>query len=122
MFLCPAMGAEFFQNFTMHVNQAARPGHFMQRVDILGDGENFAGMLFLQLCKRLMGGVRFDPCSSLAAGVVKLQYPFRVAREGFRRRHVFNAVFGPDAVLVTEGGKPGLCRETCAGQDDNAFI
>ena len=69
-----------------------------------------------------MRGVGLDATGFLAAGVVEFQHGFRVAGEGRWRRHVFNLVFRPDAVLVAEGAEPRFRRQPGTGKDDNALV
>ena len=106
----------------MHVNEIRAAGRLVQGVDILGDRQDFAGMLFFEPGKGLMGGVGLGGDDLAAAVVVELLDHIWIAGKAFGRRHVHQIVFGPDATLVPEGVETGFGGEAGAGQDHYMIV
>ena len=61
----------------------------MQRVDVLGDGQHIT-MLPLKPRQRQMGSIRLYSFVPATAEIVEVMDADRIAREGFRGRHVFD--------------------------------
>jgi hypothetical protein len=94
----------------MHVDEIARAGRLMQRVDILGDGEDIALMLALEPGQRLMRRVRSRIVVPPAAEIVELKHAGRIASEAFGRRHLLERKLRPQPAFVAEGAEPALGR------------
>ena len=102
----------------MHVNEPPGAGNLMQRVDVLGDGQHIA-MLPLKFCERQMGSIRLCSFVPATAQIVEVMDADRIAREGFRRRHVVDPEVLPEPAGAAKCAEPALGGEACAGQDDN---
>jgi hypothetical protein len=106
----------------MHVDEIVRAGRLMQRVDILGDGEDLALMLALKPGQRLMRRVRPRVVVPSAAEIVELKHAGRIAGEAFRRRHLLQRKLRPQPAFVAEGAEPAFGREPRAGENDDALV
>jgi hypothetical protein len=115
---CSASGAECALELAMHVNEPPGAGGLMQRVDVLGDGQDIA-MLPLKHRQRQMGSIRLCSFVPATAEIVEVMDADRIAREGFRRRHVLDPEVFPEPARATKCAEPAFGGEPCAGQDDN---
>ena len=101
--LDPAGSAQRALELAMHVNEVLRAGGFVQRVDVLGDGEHVA-MLALEPGKGEMGCIGPRLFVPGAAEIVEAVHTDRIASETFGRRHVLDPEVFPE---------PALPRGTC---------
>jgi hypothetical protein len=85
----------------MHVNEGPRAGRFVQRVDVLGDGQHRA-MLALEPGKGEMGGVGPRLFVPAATEIVELVHADGIARESFGRGHVLDPEIRPEPARSTE--------------------
>ena len=102
------MRAARFQEFAVHVGDAARAGALVQIVDVLGDERQLVAALghrCFQPGEREMGGVglRIEdvPATEIIEGVNLL----RVFGEGFGGRQLHRVEPRPEAPLVAEGAE-----------------
>ena len=110
------------KDLAMHVDQVCTARRFVQTIDVLGNGEDGAGVLGLESGQRLVRRVGPGSGSLRAAGVVEILYQRRVAPLALGRCHFDKIIIGPNTAFVTEGAEPRLGRKTGASEDDNALI
>ena len=89
----------------MHMNNIGVTGTLMKVVDILRHQQKAIAEGVLQFSQRKMRGVRlnFWLLQLSATGVIKRLYQFRIAIETFRRCHIFNPMFFPQAICGAKG-------------------
>ena len=104
----------------MHVDEPARPGSLMQRVDVLSDSEHIA-MLPLEPGKREMGGVGLRLFMPAAAEIVEFVDSGRITNKSFRRRHVLDLEVFPQTTRTAERAESALGGESRASQDDDVL-
>ena len=94
-----------FQQFPMHMNDIGITCAFMQVVDILRHQQKAIAEGVLQFSQRKMRGVRlnFWLLQLSTTGVIKRLHQFRIAIETFRRCHIFNPMFFPQAICGAKG-------------------
>ena len=102
----------------MHMDEPARAGSLMQRVDVLGDGQHIA-MLPLKPRQRHMRSIRLCSFVPAAAEIVEVMDADRIAHEGFRRRHVLDPKVLPEPAGAAKCAEPAFGGEPCPGQDDD---
>ena len=104
-----AGGAQRALKLAMHVNEVLRAGCLVQRVDVLGDGENVA-VLALEPGKGEMGGVGPRLFVPGAAEIVEAMHENWVAGEAFGRRHVLDPEVLPKPARASKGAEAALGR------------
>ncbi|CSR92176.1 Uncharacterised protein [Shigella sonnei] len=94
-----------FQQFPMHMNDIGITCAFMQVVYILRYQQKAIAEGVLQFSQRKMRGVRlnFWLLQLSTTGVIKRLHQFRIAIETFRRCHIFNPMFFPQAICGAKG-------------------
>ena len=95
----------YFQQFPMHMNDIGITCAFMQIVDILRHQQKAIAESILQFSQRKMRGVRlnFWLLQLSTTGVIKRLHQFRIAIKTFRRCHIFNPMFFPQAICGAKG-------------------
>ena len=115
-----AGGAERPRQLAMHMDEMLGAGGLMQRVDILGHGQNLAAMLALQPRQRPMRRIRLRLAKMPPAEIVEFMHARGVAGEALGRRHLFEIELRPQAALVAKGAEPAFGRKPGPGQNDDA--
>jgi hypothetical protein len=119
-----ASRAPAFEDLAMHVNEVFRAGAFVQIVDVLCHHQDLAKPAALQLRQRQMRAVRPDRRieKPTPSRIIEVVHGRGIAREGFRRCHILDAVARPDAVRIAKGVQTGVAADPGAGQDDDSRI
>ncbi len=104
----------------MHVDEALRPGAFVQIVDILGDDQKLALPFFVEPRQRCMGRVGFRAGEPGPPRIIESMNEVRIASESLRRAYVLYAMPLPKPVGPAKGGKPALRRNSGAGENNDA--
>jgi hypothetical protein len=101
------------------MDQIACARGLMQRVNVLRDGVNLAGMLALEPRQRDMRRVGPRIAMPPPAQIIEVVHTRWVAGKAFRRRHLLERELGPQSTFVAEGAESALGRQAGAGQDDD---
>src|SRR5262249_12602397 len=109
-----ASSAERALDLAVHVDEPARAGSLMQRVDVVSDSEHIA-MLPSGPGKRKMGGVGLRLFMPAAAEIVELVDSGRITNKCFRRRHVLDLEVLPQTTRTAERAESALGGESRAG-------
>jgi hypothetical protein len=104
----------------VHVDEALRPGAFVQIVDILGDDQKLARPIFVEPRQRRMSRVGFRTREPRAPRIIESVNKVRIASESLRRAYILYAVPLPKPVRPAKGCKPALRRNSGAGENDDA--
>ena len=94
----------------MQMNNPAGTGALVQIVHILGDDHHVA--MPLEFSQRAVCCIGFNLAQALSPRVVKVEHQLRVARPGFRRRHVVYRMVVPQAAVVAKGRQAAFGADT----------
>ena len=108
----------------VHMDQVPAAAAFVQGVDVLGDNQHLTRPFRFEARKRDMCriGLQIEAPAAGAAHVVERVHRFRIAREGFRGRHILPAHLGPDTMGVAESIEAGFLGDAGAGQHDDMAV
>jgi hypothetical protein len=94
----------------MHMDEPARAGSLMQRVNVLGHGQYVSAMLRFELGQRDMGSIGSRLFVPAAAEIVEVLDADGILRKGFRCRYVLDLEIRPETAGAPE------CAETALGR------
>ncbi|MEY3659074.1 MAG: 4-hydroxy-tetrahydrodipicolinate reductase [Pseudomonadota bacterium] len=107
------------QMLAMHVDQARRPGPFMQVIDILRYDEEIARPVPVQLRQRHMRGIGLGFLDILPPHIVEVQNKVWIAGKRFWRGNILNAMLLPQAAFTAEGVDATFRADARARKNDN---
>ena len=97
-----------------------RAGRLVQRIDVLGDGEDAAACsLSSRASARWAAFGRASP-SRAPAEIVEFVHADRIAGEAFGRRHLLRSNSSHNPAFVAERAEPALGRKPGPGENDDA--